>query len=60
VVHKKLSELTIPRGCIIGMIYRNGELVVPRGESTLEAGDIVAIMGREEAIAKLVDQIRSR
>ncbi|MCQ8898185.1 MAG: NAD-binding protein [Hadesarchaea archaeon] len=60
VVHKKLSELTIPRGCIIGMIYRNGELVVPRGDSTLEAGDIVAIMGKEEAIAKLVDQIRSR
>lgn len=60
VVNKRLSELTIPRGCIIGMIYRNGELVVPKGDSRLEAGDIVAIMGKEEAIAKLVELIRSR
>lgn len=60
VVHKKLADLSIPKGCVIGMIYRAGELVVPRGDTTLEAGDVIAIMGREDAIGKVVEQITGR
>ena len=40
VIGKKLKDLRLPRDCIIGAISRpSGEVIVPRGEDAIQAGD---------------------
>ena len=41
VIGKHLREMEFPPTCNIVTIFRNGEAVVPRGETTFEAGDLV-------------------
>lgn len=51
---KMIEELKLPKGCIIGAIYRKGSLVIPHGRTVLKSGDIVALIGEEEAIRKAI------
>ncbi|MDE3088520.1 MAG: hypothetical protein KGJ80_03935 [Chloroflexota bacterium] len=45
-VGKQLKELTLPNDCVIVAIERGGQVVVPRGNTELLAGDrIVAMSG---------------
>lgn len=54
VVGKKLKDLRLPRECIIGAISRpSGEVLVPRGEDSVEAGDRVICFALESSVAKL-------
>ena len=53
IVGKKISELNLPRNVIITAIYRDNDLIVPRGDTTIEVGDKIAIFGRHEDIAKI-------
>lgn len=47
-IGRPLRELGLPEDCVIAAILRAGKIVVPRGETTLEAGDeLLAITGRE-------------
>jgi trk system potassium uptake protein TrkA len=41
VVGKRLREMVFPPACNVVTIFRNGEAVVPRGETDFQAGDIV-------------------
>jgi trk system potassium uptake protein TrkA len=50
VVGKQLKEVTMPPHCNIVTILRDGAAVVPRGETTFEAGDMVL------ALADLADE----
>lgn len=45
-IGKTIAELRLPRGVILTAIHRDDEVIVPRGESVLEAGDTV-ILGAE-------------
>lgn len=45
-IGKTVAELRLPRGVILTAIHRDDEVIVPRGESVLEAGDTV-ILGAE-------------
>lgn len=51
-----IKDLGLPDHCVIAAIIRNGEVIVPRGISTLEAGDDVMALttpGGEEFLAEL-------
>lgn len=50
---KRISELHLPRNIIITAIYRDGDLIVPRGDTVIKAGDVLTIFGRAEDIAKI-------
>jgi trk system potassium uptake protein TrkA len=41
VLGQQLRNLTFPAACNIVTIFRNGEAIVPRGETTFQAGDLV-------------------
>jgi len=54
VLGKKLKDLKLPRECVIGAISRpTGEVIVPRGEDSIEAGDRVIFFALNRAVRTL-------
>jgi Trk K+ transport system NAD-binding subunit len=43
---------------VIAAILRVGKLVIPRGDTMIRSGDIVAVIGKEEAIRKVAEILR--
>ncbi len=57
VVGKRLRELEFPAACNIVTLFRNGDAVVPRGETSFQAGDLVLALVKlpnEAEIRKLL------
>lgn len=52
-VGRPLAGLKFPKGAIIGAIVRNGEMLIPDGESIIEPKDRVVILARKEAIPQV-------
>jgi trk system potassium uptake protein TrkA len=53
-VGKRLRELRLPREAIVGAIARpGGEVVVPRGDATIQAGDRVIFFALSKVVPKL-------
>lgn len=50
---KTLAELKLPKGIIIGSIVRNGEVIVPSGESTILSGDRIIVFSLNEDLHTL-------
>jgi len=48
-----LSDLDLPSGCLVALIRRNDDLIIPRGDTILEVGDWVTIIGSPEGIQAL-------
>jgi trk system potassium uptake protein TrkA len=54
VVGKKLKDLKLPRECVIGAISRpSGEVIVPRGEDSIQAGDRVIFFALDRVVGTL-------
>ena len=49
-IGQSLKELQLPTGALVLLIRRDDRFVVPRGETKLEANDILTLMGTPEAI----------
>jgi trk system potassium uptake protein TrkA len=43
VARRPLSELDFPKEAIVGMLLRNGEIIIPHGNDVLEPGDDVVV-----------------
>jgi len=53
-VGKKLRELRFPRGAIVGAIAKpNGDVIVPRGDKTIEPNDRVIFFTLESVVPQL-------
>ena len=50
---KSIIELAFPRELLVAMIRRRGELVVPKGDTVLKAGDRITVLGDPRAITAL-------
>jgi trk system potassium uptake protein len=56
-----LKDLSLPNNCVISGIIRHGEMILPRGTTTLEVGDeILALVDdpAREVLAKLLSRPR--
>jgi len=49
---KKIKDLSLPAECVFAAIYRGGKLIIPRGDTVVKGGDVVALIGKEDAIRK--------
>jgi trk system potassium uptake protein TrkA len=60
---KTIRELELPRECVLAAILRGGQLLIPRGETRLQAADeVLAVVHAEDApklAALLAPPIRS-
>ncbi len=52
---KRVGEINWPRECVIATIWRNQSQIIPHGDTTIEPGDVLVIVGDEP----ITDQIRS-
>lgn len=48
-----LAKLDLPPGAFVAAIRRDGELIEPRGETVIQTGDALTMMGEEPAIERL-------
>lgn len=51
----KVGKLKLPGKSLIAIIYRNGDLIIPHGNTELEAGDELSIIGQPMDIRILLD-----
>lgn len=54
VIEELGSDLS--EGCLIALVGRNGSNQVPNGEFTLEYGDHITVLGRQEAVSEALSQ----
>ncbi|MGB3634786.1 MAG: Trk system potassium transporter TrkA [Rubrobacteraceae bacterium] len=48
-----LSELNFPKEAIVGMVLRDGETIIPKGQDVLEPGDDVVIFTMNATVEKV-------
>ena len=53
IVNVPLSKVNFPKGALIGAIVRDGEIIIPRGDSVVEPKDRLIIFTLKEAVPKL-------
>lgn len=53
IINKPLKDLKLPQGIIIGSIVHNGKVIIPHGESKIQAGDRVVIFSILAKVHKL-------
>ncbi len=53
-----LRELKIDRNVLIGGIVREGEFIIPNGDTTIECGDKVLVITKARAVDALADILR--
>jgi trk system potassium uptake protein len=54
---KRLSDIKLPRHCVIVALERAGDVVVPDGDTTVESGDVMLIVTQPGATADLKQQL---
>lgn len=50
---RALEETSLPAGVIVTLVRRNGEALVPSGDTRLEEGDVVTLVGSQEGMDRL-------
>ncbi len=55
-IGKALSELDLPPGCLITLIRRYGEMLVPQGRTVLREGDRLTIIGAPAGLRLLTER----
>jgi trk system potassium uptake protein TrkA len=47
---KKVMDIEFPKGALIGAIFRNDSVIIPRGDSEILGGDRILIFARKKAV----------
>jgi trk system potassium uptake protein TrkA len=55
-----LRSVKLPKGVVLATVRRGDELIVPRGETRLQASDNVVVMGQRRALLELTPLLRSK
>ncbi len=55
-IGRSLGEIRMPEGSLVALIRRKGETIIPRGQTVLEEGDRLTVIGDAHGIEKLNDE----
>ena len=58
-IGRPLREIDIPDDCLVAMIRRRGDILVPRGNTVLEPGDRLTIIGEPDGLESIRKAYRS-
>ena len=53
IVHKPLHKVKMPKGAIVGAIFRENEIIIPRGDTVIMPGDRLIIFALQQVLPKL-------
>ncbi len=56
-IGKRLMDLDLPGECLVTIIERNSEIIIPKGKTKLQSGDILSILGYPKDIKQLKAQL---
>ncbi|MDI6884121.1 MAG: NAD-binding protein [Hadesarchaea archaeon] len=57
-VGKEIKNINVSKGCTLAMITRGDELIPPRGDTVIQAGDLVTVVGEPDAVLKVTKFLR--
>ncbi len=52
-IDKAIMELQLPGECLVTIIERNNDIVIPKGKTRLQSGDVLSILGYPKDILEL-------
>ncbi len=52
-IDRKVRDIPLPDGCLVAIIHRNRQILVPRGDTRLQEGDRLTVIGEVPGIRKL-------
>ncbi len=52
---KTLKDIDLPPGVLLGVISRKGNALIPHGDSIVEPGDVVTLIGKKDRMASVKD-----
>lgn len=55
-----LKEIDLPKGVVVGALVRDDEVIIPRGDTVIKAGDRVVLFAAAEAVAKVAKMLAVR
>jgi len=55
-IDRPMRDLPLPDGCLVAIVDRAGEMIIPRGDTILHQGDRITIVG----LPKSITELRSR
>ena len=56
---KSLLDLKLPGGVLVVLIHRGEDVIVPRGSTVIEPGDVLLVLAEADAIRDLRQNITS-
>ncbi len=56
-INKQIMQLNLPGECLVTIIEREGEIIIPKGKTQLESGDVLSILGYPKDIEQLKKQL---
>jgi CIC family chloride channel protein len=57
-VGKTIAELKLPRASVLVSIRRSGELVIPHGDTRLQAGDVLTALSERDSVSGVKSSLR--
>jgi mannitol/fructose-specific phosphotransferase system IIA component (Ntr-type) len=57
-IDRRVKDLNLPAGVLVALVRRNEEITIPNGNSTLEEGDRVTIIGNPAGIERIYELYR--
>ncbi|QHQ34800.1 Trk system potassium transporter TrkA [Algicella marina] len=55
VAGKRLRDIEWPEGALVGVIRKRGQIVLPRGDTKIEEGDVVTVFSLRQDVAAVED-----
>ena len=53
IVNKPLHKIKMPKGAIVGAIFHENEIIIPRGDTVIKPGDRLIIFALQQVLPKL-------
>jgi amino acid transporter/mannitol/fructose-specific phosphotransferase system IIA component (Ntr-type) len=57
-IGKALKEIRFPEGCLVAILRRTGQTIIPKGNTILEEGDRLTIIGDPKGMSELKKRFR--
>jgi amino acid transporter/mannitol/fructose-specific phosphotransferase system IIA component (Ntr-type) len=59
-IDERVADLNMPASTLVALVRRNGQIVIPRGDTVLHEGDRVTIIGDPASIERLYELHRGK
>lgn len=57
-ISKELKDVRFPEGCLVAILRRSGQTIIPKGNTILEEGDRLTIIGDPKGMTELKKRFR--